>query len=357
MRVVALVAALAAGGVLIGLPARHQPPPAGRVAAATAWSRAQRAEVKGNMPDGPVYQPGIFLDARTSVGTASTADGRFSRLLLRRGDQTLRELRRVALAHNPDFYNLAASGNELAWTESADNHGLQIWAVNLRTGGPARLLASDTGDAVFYGTQYDLVIADGRVYWLAAAPDLGPGADPVTEVRSVSLTGGAVRVRREPGRWALSAWPWLVTAPDDQTASTALRNLTTNRTVAVRTGGNELTTCSPAWCRIMVMYADGLVQIDEMRPDGTDRHRIAGAAASAAIIDVAVLDRFEILAEPEPGADLTGTQRILVYDLTDRRTIDISGNVTGTACRGGLLWWSTGNQDATVWHVIDLRTA
>jgi hypothetical protein len=25
-------------------------------------------------------------------------------------------------------------------------------------------------------------------------------------------------------------------------------------------------------------------------------------------------------------------------------------------CRGGVLWWSTGNNEATVWHTLDLRS-
>lgn len=357
IRVAALVTALVAGGVLIAVaPARHQRDPAGRVAAATAWPRAQRADIPGHLPDGPGYLPGIFLDARTSVGTAATPDGRFTRLVLRRGDGTLRELRRLPVVDSPDFYNLTASGDELAWTESTDGQGLRIWAANLRGESPARLVTAQTGDAVFYGSQYDLVIRDNRVYWLAGAP-ADPGAGPATQVRSAPLTGGAVEVRRHPGTWSLSAWPWLVTATDDLTGATVLRNLETNRTVEVETGGNELTTCSPAWCRIMVMSGDGLERIDEMRPDGTARRRIAGGSARAALTDVAILDRFEILAEPEPTSELAGTERLVVHDLADRRTVDVSGNVTGTASRGGVLWWSTGDQDTTVWHTIDLRTA
>ena len=69
----------------------------------------------------------------------------------------------------------------------------------------------------------------------------------------------------------------------------------------VDTTGAELTTCGPVWCRVLVMNGDGLARIDVMRPDGSARQRIAGRRPRAALPDVAVLDRFEILSETRPG--------------------------------------------------------
>ena len=140
-------------------------------------------------------------------------------------------------------------------------------------------------------------------------------------------------------------------------ASTSrLRNLATNRDIALDTAGTELATCSPAWCRVLVMNSGGLARIDLMHPDGTARRQIGGSAASAAIADVAVLDRFAVLDEAGPGAELTGTAQLLVYDIANQRIVDLAAEVTAAFSRGGVLWWSTGDQDTTTWHSLDLRT-
>lgn len=349
---VALVVALAAGAALLLLgPDRDAPAPAARTALATAWPQAQRAEMPGNVPDGPIFQPGIFLDARTAVGTAPSPDGGSVRLLRRDVGGDLREWRRVPLEGAPVFDNFAAGEDHVVWTESSETRPLAVWAADLRTG-TARQLTTDTGDATFYGSQHDLTVAGGRVHWAAAVQ----GGEPATEIRSVALTGGAVAVRTEPGLWSLNAWPWISDGSGDQTGTTVLRDLTSNAERRVSAGGAELTSCSPAWCRVMVLNGDGLARIDVMHPDGTARQRIAGSNARAAVVDVAVLDRYEILSEAGPDADLTGTEALLVFDIATGRTVDVDPAVDGAFTRGGMLWWSTGDQDSLVWHTLDLRT-
>jgi hypothetical protein len=347
-----LTVAVVAGGALLAYgPEREKPAPPARVAVDAAWPGAQRADLPGNLTDGPIFQPGIFLDARTGVGTAPSPDGTAERLVLRAADGGVRELRRRPLSSNPEFGAFAASGDDLVWTESATGVRTEIWAAKT-TGGPARRLTSDTGNAVFFGSQWDLVLAGGRVHW-AAAP---PKGDKVTEIRSVALTGGAVTVREEPGTWALTAWPWLTDGGGDQAGTTRLRNLATNRETPVETTGAELITCAAVWCRVLVMKGDGLARIDLMHPDGSARRRIAGSAAGAAITDVAVLDRFEVLSETGPDSELTGRAGLLVYDIAKDRTVQLSAAADGAFSRGGVLWWATGDQDSLVWHTVDLRT-
>ena len=89
-----------------------------------------------------------------------------------------------------------------------------------------------------------------------------------------------------------------------------------------------------------------------------DRTRVGAAetAVSRLVNEVAVLDRFEILAEPGPNSDLTGTAALLVYDITTERTVLVDPAADGAFTKGGMLWWSTGDQDTIVWHTIDLRT-
>ena len=94
-----------------------------------------------------------------------------------------------------------------------------------------------------------------------------------------------------------------------------------------------------------------------MRPDGSARRRIAGADASAAVIDVAVLDRFEILSQAGPGSDVTGVTGLRVYDISTGGTVDLSPAANSAFTRAGVLWWSTGSAEATMWHSVDLRTA
>ena len=348
----ALVVALAAGvALLVYAPDEPETAPAARTGLSAAWPRAQRADLPGNLRDGPIYHPGVFLDARTSVGTAPSPDGSAERLLVRNADETVRELRRRPQSGNPEFGAFAVSGEDLVWTESADGSPMEIWTART-SGGPARRLTADTGNAVFFGSQWDLVLAEGRVHWAAAAPE----GRPVTEIRSVALTGGKVAVREEPGTWALTAWPWLTNGGGDQSGTSVLRNMTANRDTPVQTSGPELITCSAAWCRVLVMNGDGLARIDLMHPDGSARRRVAGSAAGAAVPDVAILDRFELLSETGPDSDLTGTAGLLIYDLETDRTVDVSPAVDGVFSRNGVVWWATGDQDSLIWHTLDLRT-
>ena len=351
-----LLAALVAAVMLLTSPVADQQAAApGRVPPAVAWPRAQSATLPGFLPDGPLYQPVYFLDPRVSVGIAATAAGDEQRLLLRGADGAIRVLRRMPYAQSPQFTGFTTtSGGDVVvvWAESRSERSARLWAADLRTGARARLLTADTGNAVFTGSQYDLVVAAGRVYWAAGTET----ADPATEIRSVALTGGPVDVRVEPGSWSLTAWPWLVNGLSEQLPSSRLRNLRSGIEVEVAASPTELATCSPAWCRILIGSTDGLARIDLMQPNGTGRRRIAGGAASSPITDVAPLDRFEILAEPEVDTDATGAQRLLVYDLATGRTVDLGAGVTGADYRGGVLWWSTGGDDHTQWHTIDLRT-
>lgn len=347
VRFLGLGAAIAASGALLVVPAAGSAP-AGLPSAAAAWPGAQRAAVPATLPDGAPYEPAVFLDARTSVGTAPSPDGSALRLVRRGADATVRDLRRVRLDEGPSFQAFAVSGDTLAWAEGAGGRSVTLWTAGLRGDPPARRVTADTGDALFDGSQHGLVIADGRLRWAAA------GKGDVTEVRSVALTGGAVEVRAQPGRWRLSDWPWLVNGVTDSAGTTALRDLATGREVAVPRTRRATTGCSPAWCRVVVLSREG-TRVEVMRPDGSARSTIADDA-STVIADVAPLDRFEVLAQTGPNSDLTGNVQLVVFDLTTRRTVEVSPDAGGVSYRAGVLWWSAGIGDSFVWHSVDLRT-
>jgi hypothetical protein len=351
--VLVLAAAITAGGILlVSTPDGGPPPPPGRVTSTAAWPDAQRATINGKLSDGSTFVPGHFLDARTAVGTAPGPDERSLRLVVRLVDGSSRELRSLPLDAGPAFGSFASSATELVWVESADGTPPAIWAADLRDArSPARRLTTDTGAAVFNGSQYDLVVNGGAVFWAAV-----PAGARTTEIRSVPLAGGAVTVRTEPGAWTLSEWPWL-TDGSDQTSTARLRNPETGRDVEVNTGsGTELVTCGPAWCRVTVVGTGGINRIDLMRHDGSDRTAVADGTAGAVGTDVAILGRFELLFETRGGAEPDDRTALLVHDIAADRTVEVSPAVDGAFSRAGMLWWSTSDGDSLVWHTLDLRT-
>ncbi|SCG38864.1 TolB family protein [Micromonospora coxensis] len=344
--IAAVTIAVAASAYLLVRPIPDPPPPPPDRSAAAVWPRAERADIPGNLSDGPLFNPRYFLDARTAVGTAASPDGETQRLVLRNADGTVRELRRRPQDSNPDFSNVTSDGATLVWTEQTAGRPIELWAADVR-GGPARRLTADTGNALFFGSQYDVLVRDGRAFWAA-----GRGTN--TEIRNVDLRGGPVTKRTQPGKWGLTAWPWIRSGGLD-TATAKLKDLSTNREITVATNGSELATCSPEWCRVEVMSAAGQVRIDMMRPDGTQRQQIGGPTALAAVADAALLNRFVVLSETGAGADPTAAG-LLVYDLTTKRAVEITSAASATFARGRVLWWSTGDPDAPTWHTLDLRT-
>jgi hypothetical protein len=356
------VALLAAGAFLAGSPPKRvTSTPAAAAPALPAlagtWPAARPSDVPGLLSDGASYTPLVYLDQNTSIGSAPSPDRASVRILLRPGSGPPRELHRVGADQNPQFAGFTAVGDEAVWAEStADTAGhaeTRLWKVNWKTAAPPVALTTDTGDAIFFNSQYDLVVAGGRVYWAAA----GRSAQVVTEVRSVALTGGKVKTREVPGAFSLSAWPWLVSAGSGQAGPVDLLDLDSGRKVHVPAAQTELVTCSPAWCRVLVLSGTGgPARVDLMRPDGSDRQRVAGGQASASTADVALLDRFEVLSQNGATGSATSSQQVMLYDAAKKRTVLVSKAVGMVFARGGILSWSTGDNEALVWHALDLRT-
>lgn len=326
-----LAVSLLAGGLLI-LGGPGSPPPPPPPPPAPAWVDM----------DGTSFTPLLYLDARTAVGV-SPVDGAREQQLVVRSASGIRELRRVPLDGNPQFTALTATEDRILWAETSDRSArMRIWAAG-RSGGAPSELTSATGNALFFGTSYDLVVADGRVHWAAAS------GDARTEIRSVPLTGGVTDVRSVPGAWALTAWPWLISED-----GTRLRAMSTPATVAVSSPpGADSLTCTPTWCREVVPGPPSRIEV--FHPDGSSRREVATGATQSAVPDVAVLDRFEILSVPGPGSDLTGKAALVIHDLSTSRTIDVAADASSVQTRDGILWWSTTTETPT-WHSLDLRT-
>lgn len=361
----ALAAAVVAAAWLVVAPAPQSP--AARPAAVTSapaallplgqrWPQAKVVDTPGVLADGAVLQPLLYVDADTAVGTAPTPNGDAVRLLVRtRGG--VRQLQRVSQDRHPQFLGLAVAAGMLFWAQlevqPSGPATTQIWRAPLDGPAGAARLTADTGAAVFFESQYDLEVHDGRVYWVAAAP----GDDLVTEVRSVPVAGGPVQMTRVPGAFGFAAWPWLRTAPGAAGGGPLrLHNLDTGRDLVVPASPVETVVCGAVWCRSVVAGTAGATRYDLMRPDGSDRRRVGGGSLSAVLYDVALLDRFEPVSDATGASATTLGLRLLLYDLTDGRLIlvaDAAGQILG---RDGMLWWSTGDENAPVWHSLDLRS-
>jgi hypothetical protein len=205
------------------------------------------------------------------------------------------------------------------------------------------LVTTDTQDATFAGSQYDMVVHDGRIYWTAAR-------DGGTEVRSVALDGYDTQWQDLNGDFGLSAWPWLV-SPHGRGKPVTLYNLSTGRQVTVRPGRTQTATCAPTWCRLDTAAAAGLARIDVRRPDGTGEAQAAGPEATPAIADAVLLDRYlPLITDQESGTGLS------LYDVTTAQTSLIARNVDNVRANDSLLWWSTTDDGGLTWHALDLRT-
>jgi hypothetical protein len=128
-----------------------------------------------------------------------------------------------------------------------------------------------------------------------------------------------------------------------------LLNLDTDERIDVQGADDEAVFCDPAWCRVSVTGQAELVAIDVMRPDGSDRRRIAGPESTPTIGDATLLDRFVPLTTDR--ADGVG---LSLHDLQAGRTDLIAREAANVQGRGGILWWSTGAGPALVWHALDL---
>ncbi|MFD0594769.1 hypothetical protein ACFQZ4_22165 [Catellatospora coxensis] len=250
-----------------------------------------------------------------------------------------------------EFAGFTSDGTVLAWIElssDADGAGRSgIWTVPLAEGAP-RLLTEDTGIVMLFDKQGDLALHDGQLSWMA---DVGkPG---VSAIHTVPLAGGRPVVREMTGGYAISAWPWLVSEPVADAGSIELSNPQTAERVLVGVQSGELMTCSVTWCRSLIIGStEASTVIELLRPDGSDRVRTVTGAVSSAIADVAVLDRFEVYTRSTQGLTTT---RVMLYDLKTRSLSLVTPNAGRIACRGGVLWWSTGDNETLTWHALDLR--
>jgi hypothetical protein len=174
----------------------------------------------------------------------------------------------------------------------------------------------------------------------------------------VPVSGGAVTTERLEGMFALSAWPWVTSSAAARPGPVELRALGAGQRRDVPAKQDEILACSPTWCRVTTLIDGGrTLVIEAERIDGSARQRTGDTGMMPALADVALLDRFEVFASAPPANVAGIEQRLWLHDLTTQRPVLLDDYATASVSgRGGYLWWSSGDNEALTWHILDLRT-
>jgi hypothetical protein len=322
---------------------------------AQAWPGARIFGFPAVLPDGSTFDPITIIDPDLAVGGITDAASIHYSLATVTTSGAVRVLATFLAAEGASIDALTATPTDLYWMQTvADAAGIghtTLWRTG-RAGG-ARQVTASTGRALFANSGYDLQIVGDRLYWVAAPR----GDGHPTELRSVAPSGGRVSVRRLPGDYVLTAWPWLTTSPGATGNRSVLENLATGGHRAIPARGGQMITCTPAWCRVIAGNVQGADGIELMHPDGTDLQRLGTADSTAISDDVALRDRFEVLADPTPTSSPTIViERVYLYDLAARRTVLLTPAASNAGARGDYVWWSTGDNETLAWHALDLRS-
>jgi hypothetical protein len=360
-RLVPVLAALGALTVAVAMPAPVPSPPpevpaaAGPARLADAWPSATVTTFPGEMPGGYTFRPLLMVSGTLALGVATGPDFSTSQLVLRSTEDRIRVLRTYLGRDRPAVVGEAVAGRDLFWLETGAGPDGQRETVLWRApvdDGDAVALARDASDVLYYDTTYDLQIVDGTVVWASAGVATGTGQSG--EIRTVPVGGGPVSVRSLDRLYALTAWPWVTTPTSTAHASAELLNLTTGERRVAPAGPNEILSCSPAWCRVTTLLNRGqTITVDMQHFDGTARRRVGGPTLMPINSDVALVDRFEVLGSVGPAA--ATSQQLWLHDLTTERLVLVAEAPSPTiGSRGTFLWWSTGDSEATTWHVVDL---
>jgi hypothetical protein len=358
-RLVPVLAALGAlaWAVTVPTPAPPSAPaPQGPPRLADAWPSATVTTFAAEMAGGYTYRPLLMVSGTLSFGLATGPDFSRSQLMLRSTDDRIRVLRTYLGRERPSVIGEALAGNDLFWLETGPSASGQretvLWRASV-DGGEAVVLARDSSDVLYYDTTYDLQVVDGQVVWAAVGPANG-NTEQSGEIRAVPVGGGPVTVRTLDRLYALTAWPWVTTPTSTAHTSSELLNLVTGERRVAPAGANEILSCSPAWCRVTTLINRGQsLTVDMQHFDGTARRRVGGPTLMPINSDVALVDRFEVLGSVGPAA--TTSQQLWLHDLTNERLVLFAESTDAAiGSRGTFLWWSTGNNETTTWHVVDL---
>lgn len=359
-RAVGLAVALVAVVAALAVPAATLTPksgPAGPQRLADAWPEALVTTVPGLLSDGSSYQPLAFADIGTSVGRATLprADGLVVRLVVTTSEQAW-ILREFSVDYPASIAGVVIDGGRVYWLESLwqpDSAGrTTLWYADLPDGEATQLVA-DSGDAVFMNSPLDLTYEAGRLYWIAATDD-----NSHSELRSVAVTGGPVSVTPLPSNYLITTWPWLTTTGRGLRGPAGLLETTTSRRVEVPATEDQILACAPPWCRVTTLTPDWQVlERGVMRVDGTGYQVVNQFDTRYSVNEIPMLlGRFEVLGEI--GSGVRAPDQLWLYDVPASRSVLLTNLYSRSfgSSPDGLIWWSSGDNEALRWHVVDLRT-
>jgi hypothetical protein len=352
----ALAIALLAAAAVVGLPLA-QPTRTGATPAAAATVPPDRiATVPTALADGSSYALRYVLGPGSSVGTSLAANGSSFRLVQVVDGRMVAEVRRLPTASGAQYDGFTAADGRLYWIETViGEDGVsrsQLWTATIGrdlTVTEPRSLLADMGLIIVYDSATDLIVADGTISWVVAANPTRPG----TVLRSMPVGGGPTTDRGFNGPWRQIGRPWLASAA---VGAASMLNTDTGQIYPVQATASDTVECGPQWCHFTVQSSDGPVRLGLMRPDGTQRTRLAGPGARFDNHDPALPGRYELFSET--GGDLTqADRRLKLYDITTATTTLVETGPGGPATsRGGYAWWISGDYRSPTWHVLDLST-
>ncbi|WP_157640950.1 hypothetical protein [Longispora albida] len=344
-------AALAAVGVLFVLPA-PAPAPAGPAEAmtvtgppadlATAWPAAQVSSMPSSQADGSTFIPLLVLEPGTVAGMLN------GKTFALRTPSGTRELMPDLNGNSHSLGGYTAAGGQIFWFVSVAGPGgtqqQTLWTADVAAG-PARVLTSDTGVAIGRVGTLDLQIAGGFAHWAAEVR----GGD--TELRSIPVTGGTVTTTRVMGRYTVAAWPWLAPVVSSTGSPVELLNGETKAVLRVPGVKGRRLNCGPQWCR---SSDDGILEL--RRADGSDMRRFGDQRSRTGAQPIGAVSNVEVFAGGAHSTVMGQARPLFVYDIPGRRVVRIDAAAGAYGVRDDWLMWSTGDGEAIVWHMLDLRT-
>ncbi|WP_433221698.1 hypothetical protein ACQP00_21375 [Dactylosporangium sp. CS-047395] len=353
----AAAAAVAATTALLALPTPGSGtpgPPDQADTLAGIWPQARTVDAAATLPDGTTYTPAAVLDPHHIVVQIADADPDTASLALLDPADPAHPLRldTIPIAGGGSFDAVTVDGGHVYWMSSVadDQNRTRDTLHRADAAGHTTVLTSDTGDATFRGSSYDLQAADGRIWWTATRGS----TVPTTDLRSVPAGGGTVDVRPVDGTYHLTHWPWAV---DDGTGGRPViqRNLVTGAQRTLDQPIGQDLDCGAVWCRHVVRTTQGTV-VTLGRTDGTAQTaRINTDGEVPLFTDVAIVDRFEFFTAPISTQAATASERLTLYDLTNARRVGLAVS-TAEGLSGTWLWWATGDNETMTWHLLDLAT-
>jgi hypothetical protein len=354
---VALVTAVIAALAAVFLPAADvtPAPAAGLPTLPGVWPNAMVGTLPGVLMDGSTFEPLVVVNAKTAVGRATSTDaaGEQTISLVLATPDSARRLRDFPAGSPTRLAAVTAGNGAVSWVEdnpqATNGPHTTLWAADAAGGSP-RLLATDNDDVQTVGPPYDLVLADGRLHWMAFRVEGG-------EVRSAPASGGPVTAQVLPDVYSFIGWPWLATPSPGEHGPKHLLNLITGAQMDIDAPLNRVLACTPQWCRVSTVDYVKTVEVGVMHADGSGYQILTQFERLYTVGDQPMLlDRFEF--EGQKAATTGQPDTLWLVDVANGRRVQATTQFAGGfgSDADGHVWWSIAGNEGPTWQTLDLRT-